>query len=318
VGGGGRWVKRARVGSRRGGCRVVRWPEVRSAAAEPLPSRVLRCQSGRRTDRRSSASTSNASSMGRLVDVDEAEPSPADAREPRPGRCDGRRSSRTRRRGTPSVGPRGRRARIQPSHRTKMLASVVQDVDERVPDLAGRPERASMVAIAPDASMSAQGAIDRLCQADRKALDAAGESCGVVRFDEQVHVVVLHAVVQKPQIAHDRECLADCAEDAPVAQGRQVGRRAEGDVRGAATIVGFSTTMRDGASPRRRGASGSSTTTTPAMHRKVELSDAPSHLNWAYIIKLARRSTWLHRAVMGSVEYGSRCELRGIIETGDP
>jgi hypothetical protein len=77
-----------------------------------------------------------------------------------------------------------------------MLASVVQDVDQRISYFARRPERASMVAIAPDASMSAEGAIDGLRQADRQALDAARESCGVVRFDEQVHVVVLHAVVE--------------------------------------------------------------------------------------------------------------------------
>jgi hypothetical protein len=120
-----------------------------------------------------------------------------------------------------------------------------------------------------------------------------------------VHVVVLHAVVKEPQIAHGRECLADRAEHAPVAQGRQVGRRAESDVRGTATIVGFSTTMRNCASPRRRGASGSRTTTTPAMHREVELSDAPRHLNKAYIIKLARQSRGLRRAAMGTVEHGS-------------
>ena len=118
-----------------------------------------------------------------------------------------------------------------------MLASVVQDVDQGIPYFARRPERASVVAIAPDPSMSTEGAIDRLRQTDHQALDAARESCGVVRFDEQVHVVVLHAVVKKPQIAHGREGLTDRPEDAPVAQGRQAAGRAKGEVCGTATIV---------------------------------------------------------------------------------
>ena len=56
-----------------------------------------------------------------------------------------------------------------------------------------------MVAILPDATTSSECAIDRLRDPDRQTLNPRPESARIVRLDEEVNVIGLHAELQQPK-----------------------------------------------------------------------------------------------------------------------
>jgi hypothetical protein len=220
-----------------------------------------------------------------LVNVDGAQSPPAEARKPGPRPCDRSRACRRRRRGSPSVEPRRRRARIQPAHGSQVLARVVQDVDERVTHFAWCSQQARVVAIAPNVSVPTDDAVDRLCQSDRETLDSAREPRAGIRLDEEMQVIALHAVVQDAEAwcPERGERATDCGHRWVVAQGGEPRRRTKGDVRGAATVVSLASSVRYGTASRRHRPTSTAATATPGTEWKLELLKTPAHLNTAYI-----------------------------------
>ena len=89
-----------------------------------------------------------------------------------------------------------------------MLAEVVQHVDQRIPHLSWRGEGTRVIAVAKDATLSPEDAIGGLGDADGEPLDAAGEGSGAVGFDQQVHVIGLHAELRQ------RKCSCEAAASA--------------------------------------------------------------------------------------------------------
>jgi hypothetical protein len=81
----------------------------------------------------------------------------------------------------------------------EMLAKVLQHVHERVPDLARSAEHVRMVAPVPDAPSPPQQPIDRSRHADGEPLYAAREPRRLVRFDQQVEMIGLNAVVKETE-----------------------------------------------------------------------------------------------------------------------
>jgi hypothetical protein len=65
-----------------------------------------------------------------------------------------------------------------------MLPEVLEDVDQRIPDLPRRRERAGMIPIDPDFPAAAEQAIDRPCHANGEPLNAAAERAAAVGFEE--------------------------------------------------------------------------------------------------------------------------------------
>jgi len=93
-----------------------------------------------------------------------------------------------------------------------MMAEILQDVPERVRDLASGSEDVSVVPVRKDLTAAAGDPVDRARNANAQALHAARQAFGAVRFDEQVQVISLHRVM------HDADpepllSLADSAED---------------------------------------------------------------------------------------------------------
>ena len=74
-----------------------------------------------------------------------------------------------------------------------MLAQIVEHVDERIAYFARCSEQPSVEAIRPHATTARERGVDGLGHANGESLDPTRESRGRVRFDEQVHVVVLNA-----------------------------------------------------------------------------------------------------------------------------
>ncbi len=100
-------------------------------------------------------------------------------------------------------------------------------------DLGGRAQHARVIAIVEHAAGPPHHPIEPLGDADREALDRAGERAAVGRRDQQMDVVALN---REPDDA-DVEAIAagperhlDDAERAPAAQVVDVRRHAQGDV----------------------------------------------------------------------------------------
>ena len=79
-----------------------------------------------------------------------------------------------------------------------MFAPILQDIDQNIPDLAGRPKRSRVEAICPDASTPCENPVHTLRDADGEPLKPARERAHVQRFDEEMNVIALHGEVQHP------------------------------------------------------------------------------------------------------------------------
>jgi len=74
-----------------------------------------------------------------------------------------------------------------------MLPPVREDVHERVPHLARRPQHACVVAIAPHAPTAGERAVHRFGDSDRESLDTAPEARRLVCLYQQMQMIGLHA-----------------------------------------------------------------------------------------------------------------------------
>ena len=163
-----------------------------------------------------------------------------------------------------------------------MFSEVLQHVDQRVPDLARGRERAGMIAVVPDLSAAAEQAIDRLRHANDESLDAAAERGAAVGFEEQVHVIVLHAEVENAEVLL-RSLAKRSAygpEDVFAPEGRDTIGGAESDVDGAVPIMCWPPSMRHPPPAKRRLAASSIASAAPcARRRQVQLSSSVPHLD---------------------------------------
>jgi hypothetical protein len=80
-----------------------------------------------------------------------------------------------------------------------MLLEIHENVDERVPCFAGRAERVSVIAIAPNSPVAPGHTIHRARQTDRQAGHSAGKRDFVMRLDDEVQVIGLHGEVNHPE-----------------------------------------------------------------------------------------------------------------------
>ena len=81
-----------------------------------------------------------------------------------------------------------------------VFAPILQDVQERVPDLARRSERMGMIAIGPDWTATGKRAVDRLGDPDRQALSTAREPRRPIRLQQQVEMIGLDTVVEETEV----------------------------------------------------------------------------------------------------------------------
>ena len=73
-----------------------------------------------------------------------------------------------------------------------MLAKVEENVDQRVPDLAGRTERVGVVAVDPDGAAALGGAIDGSGSAHGQTVHTVAQGCCGVGLHDEVDMVGLH------------------------------------------------------------------------------------------------------------------------------
>ena len=80
-----------------------------------------------------------------------------------------------------------------------MFLEVVEYVGERIAYLPRRPEHARVVTITPHAPGATERAIDGLRHADGESLDTAPEPRRLVRFYQQMQMVILHAEMKNAE-----------------------------------------------------------------------------------------------------------------------
>jgi hypothetical protein len=79
-----------------------------------------------------------------------------------------------------------------------MLAVVLQNVNEHVPQLTWRPDRPPVVPLGPHLARALEDTIERASKPDREALTPATKRVAVVGLDEQMDVIALDAELDDP------------------------------------------------------------------------------------------------------------------------
>jgi hypothetical protein len=107
-----------------------------------------------------------------------------------------------------------------------------------------------VVPVHPNTTASTKHAVDRLRDANRKALKAAPQVAVPIRLDEQMHVIVLNTEVEQPKLfgrgARERESYRP--EDVLAAKRRETRGCPERHMDGTAAIVIGAATVRHAAS----------------------------------------------------------------------
>jgi len=85
-----------------------------------------------------------------------------------------------------------------------MLPAIEQNVDQTVPDLAGRSQRAAVETIGPHAAGVSDPPVDRLRQANAEPLHPARQRGRAVGLDEQVQVVRLDREMHDAEVCGGR------------------------------------------------------------------------------------------------------------------
>ena len=89
-----------------------------------------------------------------------------------------------------------------------MLAEVLQDIDQGVPDLARRAEHVGMVSPLPNTPAPPQHAVDRTGHPNGQTLHTAHEPRRRVCLHQQMQMIGLHAVLE------EAEGIAGCRAEA--------------------------------------------------------------------------------------------------------
>ena len=171
---------------------------------------------------------------GPLLEPEEAVPAPADGGQPGARADDGRRRGCRPEGLPPTVEVHGRRTGIQTAFSPVVFPEIHQHIHERVPHRARGGEWAGVIAILPHGAAPAEGAVDRPCYADGEAAKAPAERPRIVRLDDEMHMIVLHAELEDSEAAVGGrgEGTADGREDPLGSQATDRRTRAQGDVQG--------------------------------------------------------------------------------------
>jgi hypothetical protein len=77
-----------------------------------------------------------------------------------------------------------------------VLAEIADDVDERVSDFTRRAKQARVISFGPYRATPTKQAVDRFRQADRQTLHTASEARRLIRFCDQMQMILLNAESQ--------------------------------------------------------------------------------------------------------------------------
>jgi len=186
----------------------------------------------------------------------------------------------------PAVEVRGRRAGIQSAFSPVVFPEIHQHVHERIPHRARGGEWAGMIPILPHGAAPAEGAVDRPRHADGETAKAAAERPRIVRLDDEMHMIVLHAELEDSEAAVGGrgEGMADGREDPLGSQATDRRPRAQGDVQGVRGGVRRPGTVRDpGAASRGELAAGAGAAAAPGAGRGEGELHGARHLDWAIV-----------------------------------
>ena len=131
-----------------------------------------------------------------------------------------------------------------------MFSPIGEHVHERVTHLARRSQHAGVIAVRPHRSVPAERPIDGACNANGEALYAASELRCSLRFDEEMHVVRLHAELDDAEavVGRRRESPTHDAEHPAIAQARDGANGTQGHVHRTTRIVRCASAMHHRAS----------------------------------------------------------------------
>jgi hypothetical protein len=162
-----------------------------------------------------------------------------------------------------------------------VLDPVRDDVHERIAHFARRPKRVYVVTVRPDATTAAEQAVDAARDAHGKALHAPREERTIVRLDEQVNVVRLHAEMNnaKEPLLRGSNLCQHAAEHRLRSKRWQPLTDAHRHVQGMAAVVFRTPAMRNAGTS----SLGLATRAAPpasgrAFERQAELSATTSHV----------------------------------------
>ncbi len=158
---------------------------------------------------------------------------------------------------------------------------VQEHVDHPAPHLARGRERPGVVTIRPDCPPPVRAAVDGPRAANGEPLHAAGETQGLVRLDDQVHVIELNGKINHAEaaVAGGGQRGAQLEKDAWGSQRWDAGPTTERDVNRMSGVVGNAPAVRHARARPHRLAAGAATTTAPAGRlRKRELTWTTGHL----------------------------------------
>ena len=108
-----------------------------------------------------------------------------------------------------------------------MFPPVAQDVDQRVPHFARRPQDTRVIAIPPHSAAAPENAVDGLRDTDGETPNTALERRRPLRLHHQVQMVPLNAELEHPESLRARSPQGDLdrCEEVLVSMGRQAGCR---------------------------------------------------------------------------------------------
>ena len=164
---------------------------------------------------------------------------PSHGREPGPRRND-RAGLGFRFRGVrPTAEPGTGTARVDRRRGPEVLPEVEQDVDERVPDLPRRRQRAGVITTAPHLPVTAKTSIHRARGPSRQTLQATNQRLPRGRLGDEMQVIGLHREMNetKALVAGGCKRRAQCAKSGSAAQRWQLAPRANRHVNRVPRLV---------------------------------------------------------------------------------
>jgi len=222
-----------------------------------------------------------------LVEPNETVLPPAHRGEPRARPNDGGGAVCRYDRISPAAEPRRRRAAINAAFCRAVLRAIFQYINQRVAHRSRRRERPGMVPISPDGSAPVQRTIDRPRNANGQTTKPAGEHLRIIRFDDEMQVVILHTEMENPEapVRGHGERAADGRKDPPRAQATDGRSGPERCVHGLRRDVRRPRNMRHAGPTAGRGfpPSPRPAPTPGARARKGQLLQASCHVDSAII-----------------------------------
>jgi hypothetical protein len=116
-----------------------------------------------------------------------------------------------------------------------MLSSIVQDVGERIPHLAGARDHLDVVPVGEDRARAAHAPVDGVRERDPDAVEATRQALATLGLGQPVEVFVLNGELEERRpvtTLRPADRLADGREDVIAPERRQIGEQAPRHVHG--------------------------------------------------------------------------------------